>query len=721
MSDAKPLMFTEQTVNDTPVTSFDLSHELKTTLDPGNLVPIMVEDTLPSDIFKCNFNSFLRLSPMTFPVFHRIDCYTHAFFVPSRILWSQWNEFIWNGDGKVRMRDQSSFVPPVPPRFYLNTDEVDLLASYFRDKGIWSQGAVTAAFKTLVYLFSGYCLYDWVVGRASTPQTQSLRIVPKLRAALNDYTLGSKSLPGYLGVVQSIDYVEALKVLLVYSLGFTTSQEGFNSLILDPFATNGSRGLLFSLCWDNTIDSVNDDLTYSGFPWLDPDDSSWSNLVQSLSTHSSYEVVYGDTTYVENLKFPDLSQVIYQGGRITFSYDVTDGTTATTHSTTLTISGDQLPSLRRVLQCISFCQKISSNKSNQFQFDCLIFRAYAFIYNEYYRDQNIDPFVQVSDHGGQVHITELFPLLWTRTRSFEHDYFTSCFPQQSRENYLLPVGLKLSGSGPGMSNNTDGSVSINHTATGTGKLTAMVTGLLDDLRTMMHLQTLSDKVSRAGSRVRESIQSLFPNTNIQDISPDQPVYIAGSSFPVTISEVTQTSASDQQSALGDYAGHGIATGCDLNFDWECREHGFVIVLTSIRPRTGYSQGLPKMFDRRTYLDYAIPDLATLGEQPVYNREIFSGSIKPNDTFGYIPRYSEYKYRSDSLSGDFRDPFTMSAWHLSRIFATTPLLNSEFIHVDSRENDRIFAYEDDDVDHYFGVFYVGCTAVRPLPMYANPTF
>ena len=185
--------------------------------------------------------------------------------------------------------------------------------------------------------------------------------------------------------------------------------------------------------------------------------------------------------------------------------------------------------------------------------------------------------------------------------------------------------------------------------------------------------------------------------------------------------MTQTSASDAQSALGDYAGHGIATGCDLNFDWKCREHGFIVVLASIRPRTGYHQGLAKMFDRRTYLDYALPDLATLGEQPVLNKEIFSGSSDPNGTFGYIPRYSEYKYRADTLSGDFLNPWTMSAWHLSRTFFTQPLLNSEFLHIDSKENDRIFAYEDDDLDHYFGVFYFNETAVRPLPMYANPTF
>lgn len=723
MSSAKPLMFTEQVVSDTPVTSFDLSHELKTSLDPGNLVPILVEDVLPSDIFKMNVNSFLRLAPMTFPVFQRIDCYVHAFFIPNRIVWDKWNEFIWNGDGKVRMKDQSDYVPPVPPYFVLNSDSFTELTNLLRETFGVSSGAFGLSVMLSSYLFTGYSFYDELMGRVDFANSQ--RIVPLMRKVYNDYTIGSKPLTAYLGITKSVDYVTAVANCLIYASTLTGDvSTNLVQLFASPIGTG--TDFLTNLVYASPSDATDTFDNTGYYPWLDPEGLPYVQALvdTSFSLSSNHDIYYDVAGYVKDsfkVIKGDIVNFISAGGSLTFQYQSENYETSavSTITKTVTIDGDSLPYLRKTCEVLSLFQNVGS--SNAFRFDVQILRAYQMVYNEYYRDENSDPYFEFSTGSGLVHWNALLPMCWTRTRAFEHDYFTSCFPQQSRENYLLPVGLKFQ-SNNGAVVSTDGdSFSVNTNSSGIAKVTAKVTGLLDDLRTMMHLQELADKVSRAGSRVRESIQSLFPNTDIQDISPDQPVYIAGSNFPVTISEVTQTSASDAQSALGDYAGHGIATGCDLNFDWKCREHGFIVVLASIRPRTGYHQGLAKMFDRRTYLDYALPDLATLGEQPVLNKEIFSGSSDPNGTFGYIPRYSEYKYRADTLSGDFLNPWTMSAWHLSRTFFTQPLLNSEFLHIDSKENDRIFAYEDDDLDHYFGVFYFNETAVRPLPMYANPTF
>lgn len=728
MSSSKPLIFAEQPVSDTPVTTFDLSHELKTSLDPGQLCPILVEDTLPSDIFHVKLNSFLRLAPLTFPVFHRIDAYTHAFFVPNRILWDSWNEFIWNGNGKVKLVDQSSFVAPLEPFFAPNFDYVTHIADKLSAWKGSTAGSFGFALKCMSYLLTGYSYQDVILGSISNPEEGAYKYnTSAFLRETYDYAYGSKSLLDYLGITRTPDYERQFQaiLLLVSHFGHSTRTYAFNGWMLGDYTNEASFLGHVELAEDvNSLFSNSTDSMSEGDQTFD---SLGDNLYEFWRNSRMYFYVNGDWEYctISNFKSSvSLAKLVTQGAQtFTYSFDYTTSAgVVNTVSDTLSLAAEKLANLRRVCELFSVIELYYQNQD--FRFSALPFRAYRAIYNEYYRDQNSDTYLDYSTSSGRQQPSEFFKLAWTLTRCYEHDYFTSCFQQQSRQNYLLPVGLQQSvtkTAGAAIVSNNGQESRVTTDASFAGTITTKITGLLDDLRTMMHLQRLSDKVTRAGSRIRESIQSLFPNTDIQDISPDQPVYIAGSSFPVTISEVTQTSQSTDTHALGDYAGHGVATGCDLDFDWTCKEHGFIFVISSIRPRSGYSQGMPKMYDRRSYLDYALPDLATLGDQPVYNSEIFASSRDPRGVFGYIPRYSEYKFRGDRLSGTFRDPWTMSSWHLSRLFLTQPQLNTEFLHVNGKEMDRIFAYEDDDYDHYFGVFYIDMKTARPLPMYSIPTF
>lgn len=713
MSDARGLMFSTVSTSGTPATKFDLSHEHKTTLNGGSIIPILFQECLPGEIHDLDVRSFIRLMPMTFPIFQRIDLYVHSFFVPNRILWSGWNEFIWNGNGKVKMTDQSSWTPPVKP-FFTNADLFQLVywaCHYHNSSSSPStpyaglvQASATASLLT-AYVLTGdkRFLTNRFFGQNWTKLTDPVYssfgqsdIIKFLSALLKIEVPSLSSLPVYLGLQTSINEY-ALGRYVYNAPSFTNDGTAYGSK-MSQFNKIGHD--LASIAPESTDLSV------------------WLGVITGATSLQRY--VTQVTADINRSDAFDYSTIL-------------TGSVKNVGETALTEEGFDAAML-------AYSQILATDSS---RYDLLPFRAYLSVYNEYYRDENIDSYIDVPLVSGHVEGASednwsthfLRHMLFTKPRAWQHDYFTSCFTKQSRQNVLIPVDLKLdtfdsvgdpgsftlsSGSNTSVGSSS-GDILFSQGSSIKGSLSARSTSLMDDLRTALHLQRMWDKMTRAGSRVRESLRNFFGNAKAQDLSPDEPVYLGGSSIPITISEVTQTSASDANSALGDMAGHGTASGSSDHIHLETAEHGFFVVFVSIRPRSGYSQGLSKMFQRWTYLDYAWPDLATLGEQKVSESEIFNQPLHGNDnTFGYIPRYSEYKYLNDRLSGDFKNP-SFDDWHLSRLFNRTPLLNSEFVHVGSSEVDRVFAYEDHDFDHFVGAFYLDYQAVRPLPMYSDPTF
>ena len=169
------------------------------------------------------------------------------------------------------------------------------------------------------------------------------------------------------------------------------------------------------------------------------------------------------------------------------------------------------------------------------------------------------------------------------------------------------------------------------------------------------------------------------------------------------------------------AGHGVAGGDIIGFKRFFEEHGFVIGILSITPRSAYQEGINKMFSRFDRFDYFIPDLAHIGEQPVLRQELYMDNAdvtKNDDTFGYQPRNAEYRYAYDRVCGQMRS--TLSYWHLGRIFgASNPLLNKSFVECDPEP--RVFAVN--DIGTIYGQFiiqiYHRIIAKRPVPKHGNP--
>jgi hypothetical protein len=371
------------------------------------------------------------------------------------------------------------------------------------------------------------------------------------------------------------------------------------------------------------------------------------------------------------------------------------------------------------------------------QYNALPFAAYSKIYNDYYRDQNlIQPLDDVLNDG--YNVFNIFKEI--QLRAWQHDYFTSALPFTQRgpeatiplgniteasfidPNGQFPANVKrdLEMLSPTVSNTADLVATVNNLP---GISTAPIQldtdpASINDLRRAFRLQEFLEKNARGGSRYIEIIMSHF-GVKSSDSRLQRPEFLGGSQTPVTISEVLQTSdASAQDTPQGNMAGHGVSAGTSGNINYRCEEHGFIIGIMSVMPKSAYQQGIPKLFSKFDKFDYFWPSFANIGEQPILNQELYheAGSSLNDDIFGYTPRYAEYKYIPSSVHGEMKT--TLNFWHMGRIFNTRPLLNQDFIECDPTETDRIFAVSDSE--NLYVYLHNEVKASRPMPYFGTPT-
>lgn len=373
----------------------------------------------------------------------------------------------------------------------------------------------------------------------------------------------------------------------------------------------------------------------------------------------------------------------------------------------------------------------------------LPFAAYQKIYDEYYRDQNMQPsqWVELVD-GSNSGLTDLVAL---RNRAWEHDYFTSALPfAQKGDAVDIPLGTVQVDQAVLAANNavtewvdTGGSLYSNADlmTNNVGETVADIGGIqnnvaydpkgtlevepttINTLRRAFKLQEWLEKMARGGSRYIEVILSHF-GVSSSDKRLQRPEYITGTKSPVVISEVVNTTGT-VSAPQGEMAGHGIAVTSGSYGHYRCEEHGYIIGIMSVLPKTAYQQGIPKHFIKTTDpTEFYWPSFANLGEQEILNKELyaFQGNAG-NSTFGYIPRYAEYRFESNRVAGDFRD--SLDFWHLGRKFATPPALNAAFITSDPTH--RVFAVTTPTVQKLYAHVLNKIRAVRPMPKYGTPTF
>lgn len=373
--------------------------------------------------------------------------------------------------------------------------------------------------------------------------------------------------------------------------------------------------------------------------------------------------------------------------------------------------------------------------------NALPFRAYQLIYDEYYRDNIITPPIDCSTASGLIGATpELDKLMTIRKRAWGKDYFTTARPSpQLGADALIPgsttlqyLNQSLIKTVPGANANantnvgtgaTAGLMNVNKTtlADGTSGRVENVASIattiqVNALRLALSIQRFAERNMRVGARYTEQLFGRW-GVKSSDARLQRPEYLGGGNQAINISEVLQTA--EGSNPVGTMNGHGYAVGGQNKFKkpYYVEEHGIIMGILSVIPKTSYQQGIDRMWNRKDVFDYATPELANIGEQEVKLSEIYQGADLNTDiTFGYQERYSEYKYQPNTVHGEFKT--SLAFWHSGRIFSTQPALNTSFIEADPTQ--RIFAVTDPAVDKLLVQIYNRVDVLRQLPYHGVPT-
>ena len=415
-------------------------------------------------------------------------------------------------------------------------------------------------------------------------------------------------------------------------------------------------------------------------------------------------------------------------------------------------------------------------------------RGFCKIWNEWFRDQNLQNAIAIDTGDEDIDYSLVENRYWSENAGDDdyvintvhggdlppvnkyHDYFTSALiaPQKGE-----PVPIPLSGFAPVYANSLINvhdtlfagknmtpvdMTRVNGTNIGTanlvttgGKLAGVADGsvgsssqvvpnnlaadlsnvagvysTINDLRYAFQLQKFLEADNRGGSRYREILKQHF-NVTSPDASQQIPEFLGGKRIPINISQVLQTSATDDVSPQGNTAAYSLTSDKYSAFTKSFTEHGFIFCVGCVRTEHTYCQGIERMWSKFNKFDYYFPEFANISEQPIYNREIFNGSYDTIDTdladeiFGYQEAWAEYRYKPNRVSGEFRPTYDQSLdiWHYGDHYVDQPYLSSEWIR-ETRENiDRTLAVDSSLSDQFICDFYFKMSTTRVMPVYSIP--
>lgn len=405
---------------------------------------------------------------------------------------------------------------------------------------------------------------------------------------------------------------------------------------------------------------------------------------------------------------------------------------------------------------------LPTNVAKALKVNALPFRAYNLIFNEWFRDENLQESLKVPTDDGPDNLSD-YSLV---RRGKRHDYFTSCLPwPQKGPGVEISIGGKaevspvstptfksvlVSGTRGqvirqqntlGYANATPDSFGFNDVDFATSSYSVkgdsgqmyhfdwLSPGLqvdlssatpisINDLRQAFQIQKLYERDARGGTRYTEILRSHFGV-----ISPDarlqRPEYLGGSSARISINPVQQTSATNDTTPQGNLAAFGVVSDSFNGFSKSFVEHGYVFGFVNVRADLAYQQGLNRMWSRQGRFDFYWPVLAHLGEQAVLNKEIYAqGTADDDKVFGYQERYAEYRYYPSQITGKFRstDPQPLDCWHLAQKFSSLPTLSAQFIQ-DNPPVERVIAVTDEP--QFLFDSYIRLKCARPMPVYSVP--
>jgi hypothetical protein len=432
------------------------------------------------------------------------------------------------------------------------------------------------------------------------------------------------------------------------------------------------------------------------------------------------------------------------------------------------------PDERSILDYLGVPTKVKK----PFSINALPIRAYVKIWNEFFRDENVDNAAVLKSDDADVTYTMSTGNADTMEKELQeavtggnllpvnkfHDYFTSCLPYPQRgPDVTLPmtgnaqivwpndadtmangdIFKKGTGNLENIPINTDMTIAASKNNNKSGKaivlfggqknpseiiysgmqadLSTVTAATINQLRQAISVQQYYEALARGGSRYREQVQAIW-NVTISDKTVQVPEYLGGGRYHVNINQIVQTSGqqTENDTPIGETGAMSVTPINESSFTKSFEEHGFVIGVCCIRHNRSYQQGLERFWSRKDRLDYYVPQFANLGEQPVKKKEIMlTGNATDEETFGYQEAWADYRMKPNRVSGLMRSNATgtLDFWHYADNYKSVPTLSQEWMAEGKEEIARTLIVQDEP--QFFGAIRVANKTTRRMPLYSVP--
>lgn len=406
----------------------------------------------------------------------------------------------------------------------------------------------------------------------------------------------------------------------------------------------------------------------------------------------------------------------------------------------------------------------------------LPFRAYSLIVNEWFRDQNLKDPLETPKSDATVtgvntgnYITDCAKGGLPFVAAKLHDFFSSCLPAPQKHEdvtistlsgvgpvvpgdvHSIPnIGTQwsvVSGNGLDPRSNASYTAGVYYDSSGSpvqgsrlvtndtswnasaslsptnlyANISSLEAATVNQLRMAFQLQKLYEKDARGGTRYQEMLKTHFGVTS-PDARLQRPEYLGGERLPININQVVQNSATTDASPQGNVAGYSVTSDSHGDFIRSFTEHGMIIGLCVARYEHTYQQGINRFWSKKSRTDFYLPVLANIGEQPVFNREIYAqGTDVDDEVFGYQEAWADYRYKPSIVTGEMRSNHNKSldSWHFADDYDALPRLSSDWINEDKAPVDRALAVQSSVSNQIFADFFIQNETTRPMPVYSIP--